>query len=100
MLDFFKQQKSFLTRAKEKSSFRYILKFNKIGSFIEVCDTKLKPLRNVDYRVYNGLDREILQLLDKCKEDDFFQINWEEEDTQVYLHKHQRLIELLKQGFK
>ena len=100
MLDFFKQQKSFLTRAKEKSSFRYVLNFDKVGSFIEVCDTKLKPLRSVDYRVYNGLDREILQLLDKCKEEDFFQINWEEEESQVYLHKHQRLIELLRDSDK
>ncbi|MEA1918129.1 MAG: hypothetical protein U9N42_11465, partial [Campylobacterota bacterium] len=60
MLDIFKQQKSFLTRAKEKSSFKYILNFDDNGAYIEVCDTKLKPILTVDYRVYNGVDREIL----------------------------------------
>ena len=72
MLEIFKQQKSFLTRAKEKSSFKYIIDFDSNGAFIDVCDNKLKPLRGIDYRVYNGIDREILQLIDECREDDFF----------------------------
>jgi hypothetical protein len=49
MLEIFKQQKSFLTRAKEKSSFKYIIDFDNNGAFIDVCDNKLKPLRGVDY---------------------------------------------------
>ena len=73
MLEIFKQQKSFLTRAKEKSTFKYLINFDEIGAFIEVCDSKLKPLKDIDFRVYNGVDREILQLLSQCKEEDFFQ---------------------------
>ncbi|NEW61168.1 DEAD/DEAH box helicase [Sulfurovum sp. bin170] len=96
MLEIFKQQKSFLTRAKEKSSFKYIIDFDDNGAFIEVCDNKLKPLKGVDYRVYNGLDREILQLIDECREDDFFQISWEHESEEIYLHSHPRLLELLR----
>ena len=96
MLEIFKQQKSFLTRAKEKSSFKYIIDFDENGAFIEVCDNKLKPLKGIDYRVYNGLDREILQLIDECREDDFFQINWEHESEEIYLHSHPRLLELLR----
>jgi len=65
MLDIFKQQKSFLTRAKEKSSFRYVIDFDQNGAFIDVCDKNNKPLSGLDYRVYNGLDREILQLFDE-----------------------------------
>jgi len=100
MLDIFKQQKSFLTRAKEKSSFKYLLNFDENGAFVEVCDNKLKPLANVDYRVYNGLDREILQLLDSCREDQFYNISWEDESSQIYLHKHPKIIELIKQSDK
>ena len=96
MLEIFKQQKSFLTRAKEKSSFKYIIDFDDNGAFIEVCDNKLKPIKGVDYRVYNGLDREILQLIDECREDDFFQISWERESEEIYLHSHPRLLELLR----
>ena len=96
MLEIFKQQKSFLTRAKEKSSFKYIIDFDDNGAFIEVCGDKLKPLKGIDYRVYNGLDREILQLIDECREDDFFQINWEHESEEIYLHSHPRLLELLR----
>ena len=96
MLEIFKQQKSFLTRAKEKSSFKYIIDFDSNGAFIDVCDNKLKPLRGIDYRVYNGLDREILQLIDECREDDFFQISWERESEEIYLSSHPRLLELLR----
>ena len=96
MLEIFKQQKSFLTRAKEKSSFKYIIDFDDNGAFIEVCNDKLKPLKGVDYRVYNGLDREILQLIDECREDDFFQISWTHESEEIYLHSHPRLLELLR----
>ena len=96
MLDIFKQQKSFLTRAKEKSSFKYILYFDEIGAYIEVCDNKLKPIKNIDFRVYNGIDREILQLLEKLGEEDFFEISWEDESGFIYLHRHPRLLELLR----
>ncbi|MEA1916952.1 MAG: DEAD/DEAH box helicase, partial [Campylobacterota bacterium] len=90
----------FLTRAKEKSSFKYILNFDDNGAYIEVCDTKLKPILTVDYRVYNGVDREILQLLEQCKEEEFFNISWESDSSHIYLHKHPRLIELLRQNDK
>ncbi len=96
MLDIFKQQKSFLTRAKEKSSFKYVLSFDKNGAFVEVCDNKLKPIPTIDYRVYNGLDREILQLLDSCKQEDFYSISWEETTEQLYFQKHPKIVELLK----
>ncbi len=96
MLEIFKQQNSFLTRAKENNSIKYILDFDKNGSFVEVCDKKLKPINSIDFRVYNGLDREILQLIQKSQQDDFFQISWEEESSCVYLHKHLRLLELLR----
>jgi SNF2 family DNA or RNA helicase len=96
MLDIFKQQKSFLTRAKEKSSFKYIIDFDSHGAFISVCDKKLKPLGEVDYRVYNGLDREILKLLNECQENNFFQISWERESSEIYLNSNPRLLELLR----
>ncbi len=96
MLDIFKQQKSFLTRAKEKSSFKYILHFDEVGAYIEVSDNKLKPINNIDFRVYNGIDREILQLLEKLSEEDFFEISWEDESSFIYLHRYPRLLELLR----
>lgn len=98
MLEIFKQEKSFLTRAKEKNILKYLLDFDDNGCFIEVCDNKLKPFKDIDYRVYNGLDREILQLLEECKEIDFFKISWEDCTTNIYLDKHPRLLELLKQS--
>jgi len=100
MFDIFKQNKSFLTRAKEKSSFKYLLRFDNRGAFIEVVDSKNKPISNIDYRVYNGIDREILQALEEAKEDEFFTINWEDEGEYIYLHKHPRIIELLRHSNK
>lgn len=100
MLDIFKQENSFLTRAKENSGLKYLLSFDKTGAYIEVCDKKLKPLKNIDFRVYNGLDREILQEIDNSRRDDFFQVSWEEENDLIYLHKHLRLLELLRHSDK
>ena len=100
MLDIFKQQKSFLTRAKEKSNFKYILNFEDDKCFIEICDNKLKPISNIDYRVYNGLDREILQLIEQISQESFFSISWEDDDTKIYLQNYPRLIELLRQSDK
>ena len=100
MLDIFKQEKSFLTRAKEKNSFKYMLNFDEIGGYIEVCDNKLKPISGIDYWVYNGLDREILQLLEQLHQEDFFQISWEENNGQIYLDNHPRLVELLRSSDK
>jgi len=96
MLELFKQDKSFLTRAKEKSSIKYVVKFDDIGAYIEVCDSKLKLIKDIDYRVYNGIDREILQLLEYSSEKEFFSVSWDSEDAHIYLDKYPRLLELLR----
>jgi len=100
VLDLFKQNKSFLTRAKEKSSLKYVVEFDNIGAYIQVCDSKLKLIKDIDYRVYNGIDREILQLLEYSNEKEFFNVSWESEDSHIYLDKHPRLLELLRQNGK
>ncbi|MEA3522433.1 MAG: hypothetical protein U9R50_05620, partial [Campylobacterota bacterium] len=100
MLDIFKQEKSFLTRAKEKSSFKYRIVFDNRGAFVEICDAKLKPIKEIDYRVYNGLDREILKAIENSKEEDFFQISWESENSNIYLDEHPRILELLRTSTK
>ncbi len=100
MLDIFKHNKSFLTRAKEKGSLRYVLMFDQYGAYIEVCDAKMKPLGDIDFRVYNSLEREILQFIQESKEEEFFQINWDDEGSNIYLKKHPRLLELLRQHNK
>ncbi len=100
MLELFKQEKSFLTRAKEKSLLKYVICFDEIGAFVEVCDSKLKVIKDIDYRVYNGIDREILQLLENSSEKDFFTVSWESEENRIYLDKHPRLLELLRQNGK
>ncbi len=51
MLELFKQEKSFLTRAKEKSLLKYVICFDEIGAFVEVCDSKLKVIKDIDYRL-------------------------------------------------
>ena len=100
MLELFKKDKSFLTRAKEKNTLKYVVKFDDIGAYVEVVDSKLKVIKEIDYRVYNGLDREILQLLESSKEKDFFSVSWESEEEFIYLHKYPRLLELLRQNGK
>ncbi len=100
MLELFKQERSFLTRAKEKSSIKYVLQIDELGAFLEVCDAKMKPLKEIDYRVYNGHEREILQLFEECREEDFYQISWEDESANIYLKKYPRLLELLRQNNK
>ncbi len=95
MLDVFKQQKSFLTRAKERGDIKYQLEFDENGAFVDVVDRNGKSLKNLDYRVYNGVDREMLQLLEEYKEEDFFNISWGESKNRVYLHRHPKLLELL-----
>jgi SNF2 family DNA or RNA helicase len=100
MLEKFKQQKSFLTRAKEKSSIKYLIDFDEIGSFIAVCDNKLKPIKDMDYRVYTGIDREILKQIELSTQEDFFNISWEDKSQNIYLDKHTKIIELLQQSSK
>ena len=100
MLNIFKQEKSFLTRAKEKSNIKYVLEFDSSGAFIKVCDAKLRPIKDIDYRVYNSIDREILRLLETIKESDFFNISWENEKEEIYLDKHLKLLNLLKDNDK
>ncbi len=96
MLQLFKQNKSFLTRAKENSSLRYVILFDEMGSYIELRNTKMKLIKDVDYRVYNGLDREILQLMEHSLEDDFFTVSWENDSDHIYLDKYPKLFELLQ----
>jgi len=100
MLEIFKQQNSFLTRAKERNSLKYVLFADKNGAYLEICNTKLKPLKEIDYRVYNGIDREILHEFELAKEDDFYNISWNDDSDHIYLHKHRRLTELLRQSDK
>lgn len=100
MLEIFKQEKNFLTRAKEKNVFRYVLNFDELGSYIEVCDKNNKLIKDIDFRVYNGEDREILQFLSQCQEEDFFQISWEDDNQFIYLWKYPKLIELLRNSNK
>lgn len=97
MLELFKKEKSFLTRAKEQSSLKYVIRFDEIGAYLEVCDSKLNVIKDIDFRVYNGLDREILQYLEQTTEEDFFNVNWESETEHTYLSKHARLLELLRE---
>jgi len=96
MLELFKQEKSFLTRAKEKGTLKYVLKFDEIGAYLEICDAKLKLIKDIDFRVYNGLDREILQYVEKANEEEFFSVSWESAKHNLYLSKHLRLLELLR----
>ena len=100
MLELFKQEKSFLTRAKEKSSLKYVIKFDSFGAYLEVCDAKLKAIKEIDFRVYNGIDREILQYIEHSKESEFFTVSWESNSHNLYLFKHPRLFELLRQNQK
>ena len=97
MLELFKQEKSFLTRSKEKSDIKYVVRFDTSGAYLEVCDAKLKPLKDIDYRVYSGLEREILQAYEVAKEENFFTVSWEDDSKNIYLHKYPRLLELLRQ---
>ena len=85
MLELFKQEKSFLTRAKEKNSLKYVIRFDDIGVFVEVCDNKLHVIKDIDFRVYNGLDREILQYIEQSSEKEFFTVSWESELSHLYL---------------
>ncbi|MEA3228761.1 MAG: DEAD/DEAH box helicase, partial [Campylobacterota bacterium] len=96
MLELFKQEKSFLTRAKEKSSLKYVVLFDGTGAYIEVCDAKMKVIKDIDYRVYNGIDREILQLIENSVEDSFFTVSWENDNNNIYLDKYPKLFELLR----
>ena len=100
MFENFKQHKSFLTRAKEKTNFKYVVVFDENGAYLEVCDTKLKPISNIDYRVFNGLDREILQLIEQINQENFFEISWEDDTNKIYLQDNPRLVELLRQSNK
>ncbi len=97
MLELFKKEKSFLTRAKEQSSLKYAIRFSGVGAYLEVCDNKLHVIKDIDFRVYNGLDREILQYIEHTNEEEFFNVNWESEVEHTYLNKHVRLLELLRE---
>jgi len=100
MLELFKQKKSFLTRAKEKATLKYVIRFDSFGVYLEICNAKLKPIKDVDFRVYNGIDREILQYIEYAQEEEFLSVSWENSSNNLYLDKHPRLFELLRQNHK
>jgi SNF2 family DNA or RNA helicase len=100
MLKLFKQEKSFLTRAKENRSFKYMLLYDDNGAYIEVWDSKNRVINTIDYRVYNGCDREILRLLQNANQEEFFEISWEHDNSHLYLFKHPKVLELLKNSDK
>jgi len=98
MLELFKQEKSFLTRVKERNNIKYVINFDDAGAYLEVCDTKLKPLQNLDYRVYNGLDRTLLKAYEEAQSQDFFAVEWGDASSNaLYLHQHAELMSFLKE---
>jgi SNF2 family DNA or RNA helicase len=96
LLDIFKQNRSFLTRAKEKSYIKYVLLFENNQAHIQIQDKNDKSLSNLDYRVYNGIDRKILQYIDEISQKDFFEIDWSGSSDKIYLESYHNLIELFK----
>lgn len=97
MLELFKKEKSFLTRAKGKNFLKFVMHFDEFGAYLEVCDNKLNIIKDIDFRVYNGLEREILQYIQDVEQEDFFSVSWESESEHLYFNKHTRLLELLRE---
>jgi len=100
LLDVFKREKNFLTRAKEVSHFRYLIDFDEQGAYLEVVDIKNTPLINLDYRVYNGIDREIIEIINEENQKNFFNINWDDSSKKLYLNKNKKLLEILRSSDK
>ena len=75
MLDVFKKNENFLSKDKRKD-FYFVLKTDENGGFVETTDKNKKPLE-IDYKGYSGVKREILQIIQEYKKENFFNINWE-----------------------
>jgi SNF2 family DNA or RNA helicase len=100
LLDLFKHQNSFLTKAKQLDNFKYVINFDTQGAFIFIANSKNQPLFDIDYRAYSGIDRSILQILDEANKNDFFNISWEDDNSNIYLHKYPFILEYLKSSDK
>ena len=93
----FRQQGGFLTRAKSRGALKYVLAHDGGGVYLEICDAKLKPLREIDFRIYSGVDREILRRYEEAQKARFFTIDWgEEESDRVYVRDMPGIMELLR----
>ena len=75
----------------------FCLLIDDVGAYIEVRDTKGKPVE-VDFQQYSGVVRTILKQFQAIKQKADFVIDWEHPKNEVYLHEHDYLIDPLIQS--
>lgn len=68
---------------------------SKDGLGIEVVNAQGKEM-NVSYLDYGGYERQLLQTLDRIREQQDFTIDWDNPDQEILLHQHPYLMALLQ----
>ncbi len=77
-------------------SFR--LDFDAYGAFLDVVDAKGRTLeQTVDYRHYEGAERDLLRVIAAVREETAFVVTWDERNaSRLYLDEHEELLWLLR----
>ncbi|MGR3218406.1 MAG: DEAD/DEAH box helicase [Candidatus Anammoxibacter sp.] len=72
------------------------INFNDKGAYILIIRQDNRKEVEVDYRNYSGHTRELLRLIENIKDEEAFQIDWEEPDENIYLAKNEFLLRRLE----
>lgn len=91
------KKESFPTLGKRKTAPRvyFVLRHDKNGSFIHVCDKELEPLE-VNPKLYSNSVSKALDFIQNIIKNQLFSISWEKNSSVVYLHEYPQLLILLQ----
>jgi SNF2 family DNA or RNA helicase len=93
----FKKPQSLRSESRAKATEIYfMLDFDEAGAFLEVVDSKAKPI-SVHYEEYSGTERALLKALEGIEEKNAFVIDWQKKEDRVYLAEHEHLLWQLKE---
>lgn len=73
-----------------------MIDFDESGGFLEVVDDKAKPV-TVNYEDYTGPERALLKSLETIQEKNVFVIDWQKQESRVYLEEHEHFMWQLKE---
>ncbi|MBF0243005.1 MAG: hypothetical protein HQK64_11100 [Desulfamplus sp.] len=90
-----KKRKRVIERQKVVPLIYFQLNFDDIGAYIQTVDSSNKEVQ-VSYEYYSGHTREILSSIDRIKQKNSFQVNWDNPDNKVYLSENNHLLWILK----
>lgn len=95
LFDSFKRVKNYQKTSSKRHNIRFSLQFDHIGAYIESVSDKGVPIE-VSYQDYSGATRHVLRSLQQIREQNNFNISWDNPSARAYLHEYDYLLDQLQ----